>query len=238
MKHRKIKQQEYYYKYSNIVDSTQKKRIDNILPVKYSEDKILNRLNNTFNNLEFNELLIVLKELPEGTPRPRFRVINRRNCIAAAIANPSFVHVYQPNAATDYMFMKQLVEEDLELLGESIIHTPCIMTINAYFKTPSYYTTEERLLAECGLDWCIKKPDWDNMGKKYSDMMNTNIWIDDSLVISGTVNKFYSIYPRIEIRIQYLNALPNYKQYKSIITRKDVVNTNIPYIDNFGNKIP
>ena len=44
----------------------------------------------------------------------------------------------------------------------------------------------------------------DNIGKKYSDMFNSNIWLDDKLVISGTVNKFLSELPRVEIYVRYL----------------------------------
>ena len=50
-------------------------------------------------------------------------------------------------------------------------------------------------------------------------MYNANIWIDDSLVIKAVVNKKYSILPRVEIRLRYLNMLYDRYQYKSMIDR-------------------
>ena len=72
-----------------------------------------------------------------------------------------------------------------------------------------------------------KKPDWDNIAKKYSDMTNHNIWLDDSFVIEGTVKRFYSVLPRIEIHIRYLNMLYNKKQYDYISNRKDFIEFNL-----------
>ena len=65
----------------------------------------------------------------------------------------------------------------------------------------------------------LSKPDFDNVEKKYSDMYNGNIWIDDSIVISSSFNKYYSELPRIEITLRYMNMLYNKYQYKSISKR-------------------
>ena len=50
-------------------------------------------------------------------------------------------------------------------------------------------------------------------------MYNGNVWVDDSCVVSGTVNKFYSILPRIEINLNFLNCLYNKHQAKSMQKR-------------------
>ena len=50
-------------------------------------------------------------------------------------------------------------------------------------------------------------------------MYNGNIWIDDSIVISSSFNKYYSELPRIEITLRYMNMLYNKYQYKSISKR-------------------
>lgn len=34
-------------------------------------------------------------------------------------------------------------------------------------------------------------------------MLNGTVWIDDALVVKGTVEKFYSTKPRIEIIVKY-----------------------------------
>ena len=114
--------------------------------------------------------------------------------------------------------MKRLMNEEIYEL-QDLIYQPCDVQYNVFFKTPSYYNTEQKILAEIGLDRPINKPDWDNIGKKYSDMYNGNVWVDDSCVVSGTVNKFYSILPRIEINLNFLNCLYNKHQAKSMQKR-------------------
>ena len=44
---------------------------------------------------------------------------------------------------------------------------------------------------------------------------------DDTLVIDGSIHRYYSDLPRIEIRIKYLNMVYNKHQYTSITNRTD-----------------
>ena len=238
MKNRKQKQSEYDCRYNEIPrDYNDRLRymIDTYHITESQMEQIIERRRNIEQNLCFYDFALILYEEPEGTPRPRFRIINKRNYMDAALCNPNFVHVYQPNARDDFVYMQRLIGQDLVDLRQ-FIQTPCSVVINAYFQTPSAYSNSEKIIAEYGLDWNMKKPDWDNLGKKYSDMYNHNVWLDDAMVISGTVNKFYSILPRVEIYLQYLNAAPNRKQYNSIVSKKDY-NPNYPisYLDRFGN---
>ena len=68
-------------------------------------------------------------------------------------------------------------------------------------------------------------------------MLNSNIWLDDALVISGSVNKFYSILPRIEIIINYLNYATSIMQYNSIVNNKHY-NEEYPieYLNKYGGR--
>ena len=107
---------------------------------------------------------------------------------------------------------------------------------NAYLKTPSNFNIIDIFLSEIGLERPnISKPDWDNIGKKYCDMYNHNIWLDDSMVITGTVNKYYSILPRVEIILRYLNVVYNKYQYNMVVNRKDYDGKELHYLDNEGN---
>lgn len=66
-------------------------------------------------------------------------------------------------------------------------------------------------------------------------MYNHNVWLDDSLVKKGTVEKFYSILPRVEIKLRYLNCVYNKYQYNMITNRKDFQEGNtLSYLDNKG----
>ena len=181
-------------------------------------NQILDARNQMFYFMYYKLFRIILFEEPEGTPRPRFRLINRQNFANTAINNGSFVHVYSINAHEDNVFMKRLMNEEIYEL-QDLIYQPCNVRYNVFFKTPSYYNTEQKILAEIGLDRPINKPDWDNIGKKYSDMYNGNVWVDDRCVVSGTVNQFYSILPRIEINLNFLNCLYYKHQAKSMQKR-------------------
>lgn len=210
MKHRNQKSVEYDRKFSNIPRNYYERLSwlsDQLHLSNMKRDTIISQYNAMMNQLSYSTLFIVLYEIPEGTPRPRFRLINRKNLANAAINNPSFVQVYSPTGAEDNNYMKRLLtQEDFDYVN-SVIYTPCIVTYTTFFRTPSYFNAVDTYLAELGVHNPISKPDWDNIGKKYSDMSNSNLWIDDRLVIEGTVKKYYSVLPRVEIKIDYLNMM-------------------------------
>lgn len=183
-------------------------------------DEIITKKRNMEMSLFYNRVKIVLYEDPEGAKRPRFRLINRKNYMDVAMESSHFVQVYSPNAMSDSKYLHRLIDSELVSL-RWFVQTPCRVTINAFTKTPSYFNSIDVFLAEIGLHQDIMKPDWDNISKKYCDMFNKNIWLDDSFVISGTANKFYSVLPRIEIYVDYLNYATNIHQYKRIIGRND-----------------
>ena len=86
-----------------------------------------------------------------------------------------------------------------------------------------------------GLDFHINKYDVDNLLKKYLDMFNQNVWLDDRLCFSGKLNKFYSIKPRVEIQIRYANCAMNKYQYEAITNSKEYHKEDpIEYLDRNG----
>lgn len=223
-KTRKVKEDEYNQKYSHIpIDY--KERLswlyDTLKITDTQAYDILHQRDLMINSLQYYDTMIVLFEVPEGSPRPRFRIVNRRNLSNMAMANSEFVHVYSLTGREDNLFMKRLIEKEEFDTLDSMICTPCIIDIYAYFKTPSYFNKSQTILAEMGLERPIFKPDWDNLGKKYSDMFNANVWLDDTLVIDGSIHRYYSVLPRVEIRLRYLNMLYNNHQYRSITNRSD-----------------
>lgn len=223
-KNRNQKHIDYVSKYSDIpIDY--KERLSWLYDKLHITDvqafQILNKRDMMLESLLFYDTQIVLFEVPEGSPRPRFRIINRTNISNMALSNPEFVHVYSLTGKEDNVFMKRLISQEDFTALDKMICTPCIVDIYAFFKTPSYYNKEDTILAEIGLHRPIYKPDWDNLGKKYSDMFNANVWLDDTLVVDGAIHKYYSVLPRIEIRLRYLNMVYNKYQYNSIINRTD-----------------
>lgn len=231
-KTRKQKAMEYEEKFSHIPIDFNERLSWLYDTLKISETDAHNILMSKYqmmDALRYTSFNVVLFEVPEGSPRPRFRIVNRANIANMAISNPNFVHVYSPVGHEDNVFMKRLMTEGELTQLNSLICTPCVIEINAFLKTPSYYNKQETILAEIGLDRPFGKPDWDNIAKKYCDMFNANVWLDDSLVMSGTVNKFYSVLPRIEIHLHYLNMLYNKHQYKSMLNRMGDLNATPQY---------
>ena len=238
-KSRKQKASEYEEKYGDIpVDFRQRMSwlYDNL---KLSQSQMYGSISTSSQMsgaLQFSgDINVVLFEVPEGSPRPRFRIVNRQNLANMAIANPSFVHVYSITGAEDNKFMRRLVDAgELQQL-DSLICTPCNVDICAYMRTPTSFNKTDTILAEMGLIRPIYKPDFDNIAKKYSDMFNKNVWLDDTLVIDGSIHKYYSVLPRIEIRIRYLNMLYNRSQYNSITNRVDYDgSTDLSYFQKKG----
>lgn len=232
-KTRKQKANEYTEKFGHIpVDY--KERLEWLYDELKITDKeaydILDTHRLMISSLEYQAINIVLFEIPEGSPRPRFRIVNRANLSNMAMANPNFIHVYSLTGHEDNIFMKRLVtEQEFEGLNH-ILYTPCIVDMNAYLKTPSSFNRKETILSEVGLIRPITKPDWDNIEKKYSDMLNKNVWLDDTLVVDGSIHRYYSVLPRVEIRIKFLNQLYNKRQYDSMINRVDFDNNvNLSY---------
>lgn len=219
----KQKQKEYMSKYS-MIPLDFKERLDYMCTVyNISHDEmvdILKERDRRLNSMYYTAIKIILNVVPEGAKRPRYRFVNRGNLIQAAISDPGFIHVYSPGAAANHEYMKRLVNEEIVQL-DHLICTPCDVHFSAYFPTPKSYNKTEVFMAELGLDRHIVKPDWDNIGKLYSDMYNSNIWLDDALTIRGVVDKYYSILPRVEIDLLYLNGVYNKHQWQSIVGRKD-----------------
>ena len=176
------------------------------------------------------EIHIILYEEPEGSPRPRARYINKSNIISAAKSNPGFIQVYSLTGVVDRKFMKKLITDEDFIELDHLIKTPCYVYYEAYIKTPKTFNVKDTFLAELGVIRPICKPDFDNMEKKYADMYNGNVWLDDSLVIESSMKKFYSILPRVEIRLRYLNMLYNKYQYESISKRLEE-GSNVTYFN-------
>ena len=219
MKKRKQKLEEYNRRFANIPkDYNQRLEwlYDNLHITGYKAESILTKYDELKNALYYKRFFIVLYEQPEGSPRPRFRLVNRKNLSNLAISNPNFVHVYSPTGAEDNNYMKRLLTTEEFAYFNQYIYTPCNVLYRVFFKTPSYFNSVDTYLAELGVYNPISKPDWDNIGKKYCDMANQNLWVDDKLVVRGTVEKWYSVLPRVEITIDYLNMMPNVRQAESI----------------------
>ena len=238
MKTRKQKAKEYQEKYGRIpIDYYERLNwmIDEYNLSTQKMDEILIKRQNVLNNLFwFDYNVMELLEEPEGQSRPRVRIL-RSNYNQLAMANSQLIHVYVPGSGQDQQYMRRLVGEELHQI-DKFICTPCDIEYNIFLKTPSNMNITDIFLCEIGLFRPpFAKPDWDNIAKKYCDMYNHNVWLDDALVIDGSVHKYYSILPRVEIKLRYLNCVYTRNFHSAMINRKDFdTNQNLNYLDRKG----
>ena len=234
-KNRKKKMIEYDEKYSDIPKDYYERlewMYDNYNLSDKKAENILRLREEMINSFRYNSIKFVLYEIPEGKPRPRFRIVNRKTLINGAINNPDYVHVYSPSGFDDHVYMNRLVNSNEIVALDQLLCTPVYVEFIAYFPTPKSYSQEKTFLAEIGLDRPMIKPDFDNIEKKYADMLNNTIWLDDMIVVDSCIHKFYSILPRIEIRLHFMNMVYNKHQYNMITNRKDFTDDmNLNYFE-------
>lgn len=222
-KTRKARLDEYNNKYSEIPRDYEERlawMYDKFHVTDTKAEEILRFRSAMINAYVYKWFTIVLYEDPFGAERPR-ATICKRNVVSMAKISPRDIHIYSPHAKENHIYMRRVLD-DIELDElDQIICTPCVVDMYAYKPTPAYYNTVYKFLAEMGLDRPITKPDWDNIGKAYSDMYNSNVWLDDAFTTDGSVHKYYSILPRVEIKLGFLNMVYNKHQYTNITNRTD-----------------
>lgn len=138
-------------------------------------------------NIKWKHISYTIYLLPKATPRPRSGKSG----------------IFYVKGAKDN---KKIFEDFMKDQTFDIITTPAKFDCTSYFPIPSSMNGVEKICAELGLIRPISKPDWDNVAKAYCDMCQGFLLYDDSLIVEGTSRKFYSIKPRIEIRISYMEC--------------------------------
>lgn len=187
----------------NFLDGVNDKQLTGI------RNDIENNLNTKWKSISF-----IFYFIPKATPRARLSGFGK--------------HFYVADAMNNRKLMEKYVKQ--ELSDFNVITTACKFYCDCYFPIPKTMNKSEKLRAELKLVNNLTKPDWDNLGKTYSDMIQNTIIMDDSLIIEGRVRKFYSSKPRIEITIEYADRYDSKYNMKNITRRKQYLD-NIDKID-------
>ena len=147
--------------------------------------KQLERAMKYIDDEQWQEIKYELFLLPATTPRPRYHMVG------------DFPHFYVAGAAVTKKYMAKYIQEH-------IIYTRTHVFIDAYIPPPvSAMTNAEIYLAEKKLIVPMAAGDVDNFMKTYLDAITGLLLINDNIVTTGRLSKWYSVKPRIEIRIQY-----------------------------------
>lgn len=181
--------EEYLHKYGDIPNEMNE-RVNYLLTDLKIKDKDIPEIRKRIKKalkMKYDEISFVFYFTPQATPRPRYS---------------RFTGAFYVKNKLNY---NQVFKEFLDKNNVTLkIDTPCEFYCKTYSPIPSSMNRIEKVLAELGLIKHTSKPDWDNLGKTYCDMIQKHLIIDDSIIYKGTLEKLYSIKPRIEIRIRFM----------------------------------
>ena len=165
------------------------KRIDELISNISNHKKTKGSpLLNELLNMEWEEISFVIYLVPKATPRPRCNRFRNTFYVLGAKDNKD-------------IFRKFISSYDIPM-----ITTPCKFHCDSYLPIPKSMKANEKVLAEMGYIRPISKPDWDNLGKTYSDMIQGMLLFDDALIVEGTSAKYYSTKPRVEDSLSYMES--------------------------------
>lgn len=188
MNAKKVK--EYNDKYSHIPKDYYERFLYLLDKIKLS-DKDLDKVRASikrFLKIRWETIDLVVWFFPSATPRAR---LSGRTGV-----------FYVKGAKFHSDIFRDFMEK--EKLEYGVITTPCKLLIDLYVDIPENMGKVDKVLAELKFIRPMGKPDWDNAGKTYSDMIQKTLLLEDSLICEGTTRKFYSIKPRIEIRLEFM----------------------------------
>lgn len=175
-------EKEYERLYGKLPDDT-----ESLLALLESTKKLnwekIHEMEEHISSIQWNTIEITLPVIPHPTPRPRFSSVTGSFYVKGAKKNKKILAKY----LNQYGIICTRVEYELEV----------------YLRTPSSMSTSEIYLAEKKLILPITKPDFDNVAKTYTDVLQDLLIINDNIINPGSVKKYYSIKPRVKIRIRY-----------------------------------
>ena len=157
------------------------------------------------NSIEWIEKTFTFYLVPKGTPRPR----------------KDSTHFYVKRADKIHRVFKKCIE------SEGLICTRVIYELETYQPTPiTNMKNIEVILAEKGLIRPLSTPDWDNLAKTYTDCLQSVLLLNDNVICEGHVSKYFSVKPRIVIRLRWMKEFDsqfNEKKTMSMITYKKLI---------------
>lgn len=186
-------QEEYNEKYKDI-PNTHEERLEYLIhSKKYRGDllKDLEKARKQLGKIKWKTYSFIIDMEPQSTARPRHTFTGR---------------TYVPHAAERADLFENFILPTL--IDPPVISNPCIAHIDFYEKTPSTFNQVRRILAEEKRLPNMTVRDIDNMLKAVLDFIQHGMLENDNKVYIGHIGKWYSIKPRIEITIKYLDKDP------------------------------
>ena len=191
--------EEYDRLYKHLPDTQEE--LEDYIVEKYNVN--LNKVEESINeikNIEWETIHLVLPLVPKPTPRPRMT---------------SGGHVYVKNAKLHKQFFESIIR------SKEIVFTVTKIDIKTYLPIPtSSMNSTEILLAQKGYIRPISGGDWDNLAKTYCDMMQGVLISNDNIIVDGSLSKFYSLKPKVDITLSYQVGFDSKYNRRKVITSK------------------
>lgn len=165
--------------------------------------------------VEWDEVTYIFYMNPKSTPRAKL--------------NTKTFTFYVKNAKNFKQVFDDFKAEHSNM--DCVISTPTIISTKVYIETPKSMSLEEMMAAELELIHHVNAPDWDNVGKTYSDMVQETLVSNDSIICKGSVEKFYSILPRIEVNIRFMTKYDCKYNKRSVESRKSFKDNDLTLKD-------
>lgn len=195
--------------YSDIPKDDAIERIMYCIGDKLSIDrvrKIIGMKNSILQNQTYSYIKITFYMEPYGSERPRVRSMGEYN------------RIYVPNSDGGRKMINKFLKNVKNKIN--IIHTPIYCKMITYHDMPKTCSIEEQVLFEAGIMRPVTKPDEDNILKFYQDICLNTIILDDDLIYSAKIDKFYSFLPRVELYFYYDDKFTSKYIYNKIKSRK------------------
>jgi len=131
---------------------------------------------------------IVLLGAPRGKERPRLTKAG---------------HAYTPEKTRNYEAALKYAAE--QVMGDRPPLTgPLKINIRAVMPIAQSWPKKRQEAARSGTERPTKTPDWENVAKMI-DALNLVVWVDDSQIVDGAVQKFYGDKPGLWIKVEQVN---------------------------------
>lgn len=195
----------YNEKYKDLPDSEEEL-------LKYAKEKYkvnetnLNRAIEYLDSIEWKTIEFDLPVIPNPSPRPR-HTKSGHTYVEGAQETKEYFRNYVKTRFDDHI-------SDI-VIDKDIIHTIVDIHIDFYVPIPSSMSNTEVILAQMKRIRPIGCGDWDNLAKTYCDMIQDILIYNDNIISSGSVDKYYSLKPKVSVKLRYQTAFDcNYNRRK------------------------
>lgn len=188
----------YLEEYNDVPNDLKERVIDLLNKLRKQDLDNLQESINYVKNIKKKSIHFLFYMEPKATPRARLG---------------KFGSFYVGNAGFNSKLFKEFLDTDTTI--KNFITTPCKIKMDIFLPIRGM-SLVNTILGELRLLYPVSKPDLDNTAKTYQDMIQSHILLDDSLVVDLHVRKFYSIKPRIDLKIVYL------ENYDSVYNKKKI----------------